>query len=57
MIINVNNIVNNINMIEQKTNKKIMCVLKSNAYNLGAKNILKILLKTKVDFFVFNHYK
>lgn len=56
MIINTNHIIYNINTIKKKTKKDIMCVLKSNAYNLGVKNIIKTLLKAQVNFFVFNHY-
>lgn len=56
MIINNQTLVNNINIIKQATNKNIMCVLKSNAYNLGVKPILKQLLNAGIDFLVFNHY-
>ncbi len=57
MVINTKKIINNINTIHKKTNKAIMAVLKSNAYNLGARKIVKILKQTKIDFFVFNHFR
>lgn len=56
MIINNQTLVNNVKIIRQATSKNIMCVLKSNAYNLGVKSILKQLLNVGVDFWVFNHY-
>ena len=57
LTINLNNLLYNITMIKQKTNKKVMAVLKSNAYNLNSRIILKYLLKMGIDFIVFNHYE
>lgn len=57
MVINMKKIVNNINTIKTETKKEMMVVLKSNAYNLGARIILKKLLSAGVTFFVFNHYE
>ena len=56
LVININNLYYNINKIKKETNKKIMVVLKSNAYNMGARNLIKYLKKIKVDYFVFNKY-
>ncbi len=56
MVIKTNIIVNNIKEIKQTTNKLVMAVLKSNAYNLGASPIIKGIYND-VDFFVFNHFK
>ncbi len=56
LVININNLYYNINQIKKETNKKIMVVLKSNAYNMGARNLIKYLKKIKVDYFVFNKY-
>ncbi|MBQ8292985.1 MAG: alanine racemase [Bacilli bacterium] len=55
--INLNNLKYNIEEIQRKMGKEIMCVLKSNAYNLSARYILKYLIKFNVKFFVFNHYE
>lgn len=57
LTININNLAYNINKIKQKTKKDVMAVLKSNAYNLNSRIILKNLLKIGVSFFVFNHYE
>lgn len=56
LVININNLYNNIITIKEATCKNIMVVLKSNAYNLGARIILKYLKKIGITFFVFNKY-
>lgn len=56
LVININNLYNNIDIIKKETNKKMMIVLKSNAYNMGSRSILKYLKKRGIDFFVFNKY-
>ena len=57
LFIYVDNIEKNIDKIRKFTNKKIMAVVKSNAYGLGSKNIINVLKKAKIDFFVFEKYK
>lgn len=56
LVVNINNLYNNIITIKKKTSKNIMVVLKSNAYNMGSRCILKYLKKLGIDFFVFNKY-
>ena len=57
LFIYVDNIEKNIQTIRKYTNKKIMAVVKSNAYGLGSKKIISILKKSNIDFFVFEKYK
>ena len=54
MIINVNKLIRNIYRIKKKTNKEIIAVIKSNAYNTGARPIIKYLKLANVSFFAFN---
>ena len=53
MIINVNKLIENIYRIKKKTNKEIIAVIKSNAYNTGARPIIKYLKLANVSFFAF----
>lgn len=55
LFIYVDNIEKNIDYIKNKTNKKIMAVIKSDAYGIGALSIIKLLYE-KVDYFVFEKY-
>lgn len=54
MIINVNKLIENIYRIKKKTNKEIIAVIKSNAYNTGVRPIIKYLKLANVSFFAFN---
>ena len=54
MIINVNKLIRNIYRIKKKTNKEIIAVIKSNAYNTGVRPIIKYLKLANVSFFAFN---
>lgn len=54
IIIDIDNIRNNIRLIRKKTKRDIICVVKSNAYGLGARRIVKALLKENVNYFFFN---
>ncbi len=56
LVININNLYYNIYKIKKETSKNIMVVLKSNAYNMGARCLIKYLKKIKIDYFVFNKY-
>ena len=56
LFIYVDNIEKNVEKIKRYTNKKIMAVIKSNAYGLGSRKIISILKKTKIDFYVFEKY-
>lgn len=56
MIIKMNAIINNVKTISNYTKKGIMAVVKSDAYGLGASQIIKCLQKANVDFYVFNRY-
>lgn len=53
LFIYLDNIEKNINIIRKYTSKNIMAVVKSNAYGLDSKHIIKTLLKSNIDFFVF----
>lgn len=55
--ININNLIYNVSKIKETTKKQMMAVIKSNAYNLNSRIILKYLQKIGVNFFVFNHYE
>ena len=54
IIIDIDNIRKNIRLIRKKTKRDIICVVKSNAYGLGARRIVKALLKENVNYFFFN---
>lgn len=56
LIVNINNLQKNIKTIKKETLKKIMVVLKSNAYNMGARALIKYVKQADVDFIVFNKY-
>ena len=57
MVINVNKLHENIYIIKKKTNKEIIAVIKSNAYNTGARCIIKYLKQANISFFAFNTYE
>lgn len=57
LFIYTNNVEDNIKIIKNYTKKKIMAVVKSDAYGLGANTIIKTLKKAKVNYFVFEKYK
>lgn len=54
VIVDVNKIKNNIRTIEKNTKKKIIAVVKSNAYSLNSRYIVPILKKANVKHFAFN---
>lgn len=54
VVVNINKLNKNINEIRKQTNKEIIAVVKSNAYSLNSKYIIKYLQKAKVNFFAFN---
>lgn len=54
VVVNLNRLAENIDKIREKTNKKIMAVVKSNAYGLNSKYLIPYLKRFKIDFFVFN---
>ena len=56
-LVNLDNLSFNVNEIKKTTGKKILAVLKSDAYGLGVKVIVPQLLKQGVDFFVLNDEK
>ena len=53
-IINLDNLTHNVNEIKKTTGKKIMAVVKSDAYGLGIKKIVPWLSMQGVDYFVLN---
>lgn len=57
LFIYVDNIEHNIRVIREKTNKKIIAVVKSNAYEMNVKKIIPILKNENVDFFAFEKMK
>ena len=57
MVINVNKLHENIYIIKKKTNKEIIAVIKSNAYNTGVRCIIKYLKQANISFFAFNTYE
>lgn len=57
LFIYLDNIEKNVKIIKEKTNKEIMAVIKSDAYGLGAKQIIKTLKKSNINFFVFDKYQ
>ena len=57
MIINVNKLIENIYLINKKTKKEIIAVVKSNAYNTGVRYIIKYLKLANISFFAFNTYE
>lgn len=54
VIVDVNKIEDNITAIEEKTKKKIIAVVKSNAYSLNSRYIVSYLKKVNVKYFAFN---
>lgn len=52
VLIDTFQIIKNIN----KINKKVMLVVKSDAYGMGLNNLIKYFKKSKVDFYCFNRY-
>ena len=54
--VDLDNIKYNVNYIRNFTKKDIIAVVKSNAYGLGAKKIVKTLLKQNVQYFFFNKF-
>lgn len=54
IIIDLNNIGYNIKKIKEVTNRKIIGVVKSNAYGLGERTIIKTLINNGVDYLFFN---
>ena len=53
LFIYTDSIEKNVDEIRKYTNRKIIAVMKSNAYELGSKKIIPILRKKGVDFFAF----
>lgn len=56
LFIYLNGIEDNIKKIKEYTNKKIMAVVKSDAYGLGAEKIIQRLINIGVNYFVFEKY-
>lgn len=54
IIININKLKQNIKTIKDATKKEIIAVVKSNAYGLNSKYIIKYLKQAKINFFAFN---
>lgn len=54
VFVNLDYIKDNVNTIRNYTSKEVIAVVKSNAYGLGVKRIVKTLLETNVDYFFFN---
>lgn len=52
--IDLDKIKENINIIKDYTKKDIIAVVKSNAYGLGVRKIIKTLIKENVKYFFFN---
>ena len=46
----------NVKIISSYTRRKIMAVVKSDAYGLSAKKMISLLKKANIDFFVFEKY-
>ena len=57
LFIYTDSIEKNVDEIRKYTNRKIIAVMKSNAYELGSKKIIPILRKKGVDFFAFEKCK
>ncbi len=57
LFIYADNIENNVRKIKNKTKKEIIAVVKSDAYGIGAKNIVPLLKKNDINFFAFDKYK
>ncbi len=53
-IINLDNLTHNVNEIKKTTGKKIMAVVKSDAYGLGIKKIVPWLSMHGIDYFALN---
>lgn len=56
LFIYANHIEHNIKVIQEKTNKKIMAVVKSNAYEMKTSFMIPLLRKNGVNFFVFEKW-
>lgn len=56
LFVDLTAIVENIKTIKKQTNKEIMVVLKSDAYGLGAKDIISILRKTAIKMIALNKF-
>ena len=46
----------NVKTIASHTRRKIMAVVKSDAYGLSTKKMIPLLKKANIDFFVFETY-
>lgn len=57
LFIYTDSIEKNVDEIKKYTKRKIIAVMKSNAYELGSKKIITILRKKGVNFFAFEKYK
>lgn len=56
VIVDLDKIKDNIKIIRKTTKKDVIAVVKSNAYGLGAKAIIKTLLKENINYFFFNKF-
>lgn len=54
VVVKINSIEENIKIIRKITDKKIIAVVKSNAYGLNSKIIIPYLKKFQIDYFAFN---
>ena len=56
MVVNINKLKEKVYELKQNIDKNIIAVVKSNAYNLGSRYIIKYLKEAGVSFFAFNKY-
>lgn len=57
LIVDVDNIKKNIQIIKRITQKEVMVVQKSNAYDLNSKKIIPILKEENIKWIVYNKYQ
>lgn len=57
LVIDLDHLIHNVRLIESKTKKNIMAIIKSDAYGLGAKPIAMALVKAGVRYFVVNSFR
>ena len=56
LIIDLESIRKNIKLIKEITNKELMVVQKSNAYELNSQKIIPLLKEEKIKWIVYNKY-
>lgn len=55
IFVDLTSLAQNIKTIKRITDQEIIAVVKSNAYGLGAQNIIKELINNQIHWFAFNH--